>query len=177
MAITRDKVARIMDELRSSGASDFDSVSRIRKELGDTGSRGTIQKYRDEIITEQSATPVELPQTVLRALSVAWSSQCRKSLEDAVAMSEARVMLAEKKALETMAELSKETAKVKRLEEALHDSRKTCFDLKAESKTLRRQFEVRTSELDRSKGQVALLESQLKQATKRLEKGAANAKN
>lgn len=168
MAITKDQVREKMEQLRSNG--DSDSTANILELLG-TGSKSTIDKYRKIILSEEQAPAVDVPAPLLRALTAAWATQSRKSLEDAMAMSQALVNQAEKRADEAVAELSKEAAKAKRLEETLTDARKANNVHRADLKSMQLKLEKRTAELERLKGQMILLESQLKDAAKRAERG------
>lgn len=167
--ITKEDVAGAIQELRGKnmGCESGDILALLG-----TGSKTTITKYRNEFLAEEQAPKTEIPAPLMAAISTAWSSQCRKTGEEAMAMSDARVTLAEKKAEAATAELDRANAKVERLEDLLIQERKENGTIKTEVKALRRQLEKRSSELEQMRGQLKLIETQQKSAIRR--KGGAN---
>lgn len=165
MAITEEEVFKAMQELQEAGADRYD-VGLIREKLGDTGSKTTITKYRNKVREAENSPVVEIPAQLQRAIATAWTQQYRKSVDDALAMSTARVALAEKRAEEAAAELSTVAGKCEQLEKALSQQRQMNSTLKSEARNLSRQLDKRSAEAERLKGQMDLIMSQQKAAEK-----------
>jgi len=173
MNVTKERVRTAIHGLRNEGITeDEDLTSDLLRGVLKSGSKTTILKYRDEIFREEKAPKSEIPPQLKQAIEVAWAGEQRKCIDNAFAMSEARVSVAEKRAESAVSELASETARADRYEETARQEHKANSVLKSELKKLSHQLEKRSAELERLKGQMELIRSQQKEASRR--KGGDN---